>query len=110
MLRKNIDAGRYLLVLPDIGSLLLTVAVVVVGLGMILVKGWEAVQAGDYSAKAAKHMSITVIETIDLFLVYTDGFAVKKQFHISMTAHSMGIQLLRADQESRTGVIKLNFL
>ena len=69
MLRKLLESGRYLLVLPVIGSLLLTVAVVVIGLGMILLRGWELLRTPDFSENTAKLLSVTVIETIDLFLV-----------------------------------------
>ena len=69
MLRKLLESGRYLLVLPVIGSLLLTVAVVTVGLGVILVRGGELFRNAEFSEQTAKLLSVTVIETIDLFLV-----------------------------------------
>ncbi len=69
VLRNIIDCGRYPLILPIIGALLLTVAVVIMGLGVILVQGWELIQSGEFSPKASKQLTITVIETIDLFLV-----------------------------------------
>ncbi len=69
ILRTIIDCGRFPLILPIIGALLLTVGVVVMGLGVILVQGWNLIQAGEFSQKASKQLTITVIETIDLFLV-----------------------------------------
>ena len=38
MLRAMLEFGRYLLVLPVIGSLILTAAVVVMGMGLIVVR------------------------------------------------------------------------
>ena len=74
MLRNLLVISRYLLVLPVIGSLLLTICVVVMGLGVILVHGWELLQNPEFSVKTAKTLSITVIETIDLFLVGALGY------------------------------------
>ncbi len=68
-LRNLIDFGRYPLILPIIGALLLTVSVVIMGLGVILVQIWQLVGKGEFSQKAAKQLTINVIETIDLFLV-----------------------------------------
>ena len=52
-----------------IGSLLLTLSVVVSGLGVVLVQEWELLRKGEYSARAAKQLTLTVIEAIDMFLV-----------------------------------------
>ena len=73
-MKKILVRSRFVLLLPVIGSLLLTVAVVVMGLGRILVAGVELFGKGDFSAKAAKIMSTAVIETIDLFLVGTVAY------------------------------------
>ena len=69
MLRRLLEYSRYLLVLPVIGSLLLMISVVIMGLGMIVVQEWELLQNGEISAKAAKQLTLTVIQTIDMFLV-----------------------------------------
>ena len=69
MLRKLLEAGRYLLVLPVIGSLLLTFAVVVMGLGIIVVRGWDLFANPEINEKTAKVLSVSVIQAIDLFLV-----------------------------------------
>ena len=69
MLRKILLAGRYLLVVPVIGSLILAVGVVIMGAGVIVTRGWYFITTGEFTAKAAKLMSVTVIQTIDLFLV-----------------------------------------
>lgn len=69
LLRKILELSRYLLVLPVIGSLLLTVSVVIMGLGMILAQEWELLTTGEVSAKASKQLTLTVIQTIDMFLV-----------------------------------------
>ena len=69
MLRRMLLAGRYLLVVPVIGSLILAVGVVVMGAGVIVSRGWYFVTTREFTPKSAKLMSVTVIETIDLFLV-----------------------------------------
>ena len=74
MLRKLLELGRYLLVIPVIGSLLLTTGVVVMAAGLIVDRAWHLFQNGDFSTKSAKLMSITVIETIDFFLVGALGY------------------------------------
>ena len=74
MLRQILEISRYLLVIPVIGSLLLTVAVVVVGLGLILVRGWEFFRNLNFDEKLAKVLSVSVIQAIDLFLVGALGY------------------------------------
>lgn len=69
MLRKILETSRLLLVLPVIGSLLLMIGVVIMGLGLIVTQGWEMARDVEFSPKAAKLFSVTVIQTIDLFLV-----------------------------------------
>ena len=69
MLRKLLYTSRYLMVLPVIGSLFVTLSVVVSGLGLVLVQEWELLQKGEYSARTAKQLTLTVIEAIDMFLV-----------------------------------------
>jgi uncharacterized membrane protein YqhA len=65
---------RFLLIGPVIGCVLLTAGVVIMGLGRIVTAGVELVRVGDFSAKAAKTMSLAVIEIIDLFLVGTVAY------------------------------------
>ena len=65
---------RFLLVLPVIGCVLLTAGVVIMGMGRIATAGVELFHAGDFSAKAAKTMSLAVIEIIDLFLIGTVAY------------------------------------
>ena len=69
MLRKLLELSRYLMVLPVIGSLFLTISVVVSGLGLVVVQEWELLQQSEYSARTAKQLTLTVIEAIDMFLV-----------------------------------------
>ncbi len=76
MLQKLLEYSRFLLVLPVIGSLLLTVSVVVTGLGTILVEEWSLVQQGELSARTAKQLTITVIQTIDMFLLGAISYIV----------------------------------
>ena len=69
MLRKLLEVSRFLLVLPVIGSLLLTISIVIMGLGMVMVQAWDLLANGDFSEEAGKQLTITVISTIDMFLV-----------------------------------------
>jgi uncharacterized membrane protein YqhA len=74
MLFRFLAASRFLLVVPVIGCVLLTLGVVVMGFGRIVTAGVKVVQVGDLSAKAAKTMSLAVIEIIDLFLIGTVAY------------------------------------
>ena len=67
---------RFLLVVPVIGCVLLTVGVVIMGMGRIVSSAVHLVQDGDFSAKSAKTMSLAVIEIIDLFLIGTVAYIV----------------------------------
>jgi uncharacterized membrane protein YqhA len=67
-------ACRYLLVLPIIGCVLLTAGIVLMGMGRILITATELVRDGDFSAKAAKMMSLAAIEIIDIFLIATVSY------------------------------------
>lgn len=74
MLRKTLVASRFLLVVPVLGSLMLTISVVIMGLGVILVRGWELLQNPEFSVKNAKLLSVAVLQTLDLFLVGALGY------------------------------------
>jgi uncharacterized membrane protein YqhA len=74
MMIRFLAACRYLLVVPVIGCVLLTLGVVLMGAARIVTAGINVVQAGDVSAKAAKKMSLVVIEIIDLFLIGTVAY------------------------------------
>ena len=76
MLPKLLEYSRVLLVLPVIGSLLLTVSVVLSGVGTILVEEWNLVQQGEFSARTAKQLTVTVIQTIDMFLLGAISYIV----------------------------------
>ena len=54
MLRKLLDLGRYLLVVPVIGSLLLTVGVIVMSAGLIVDRAIYLMRDGEFSTKSAK--------------------------------------------------------
>jgi uncharacterized membrane protein YqhA len=71
---RFLAACRYLMVLPVIGCVLLTAGAVSMGMGRIFVVGIQLIRAGDLSAKAAKEMSLAVIEIIDVFLVGTVAY------------------------------------
>ena len=74
MLKRILELSRFLLVIPVIGSLLLTVSVVVMGLGLILVRGWELLANPTFDEGTAKYLSLSVIQAIDLFLVGSLGY------------------------------------
>jgi len=71
---RFISACRFLLVVPVIGCVLLTAGVVIMGMGRIFTAAVQLVRVGDFSAKAAKTMSLAVIEIIDLFLIGTVAY------------------------------------
>ena len=73
-MKKLLVTSRYLLIIPVIGSIILTIGVVVRGIGRMINASINLFQKGDFSAKAAKIMSTVVIETIDLFLVGTVSY------------------------------------
>ncbi|MBT8445384.1 MAG: YqhA family protein [Gammaproteobacteria bacterium] len=70
---RFLSACRLLLIFPVIGCVMLTAGVVIMGMGRIL-NGSRILLAGDYSAKAAKQLSLSVIEVIDLFLIGTVAY------------------------------------
>jgi uncharacterized membrane protein YqhA len=74
MFMRLLGACRFLLLIPVIGCLFLTLGVVLMGVGRIVTSGTDLVQKGDFSAKAAKTMSLAVIEIIDLFLIGTVSY------------------------------------
>lgn len=69
-----LTACRFLLVIPVIGSILLTLMVIIMGMGRIVTVGIKLFSSGDFSAKAAKIISLEVIEIIDLFLIGTIAY------------------------------------
>ncbi len=71
---RFLAACRFLLVIPIVGCVILTAAIVVMGVLRILVAGMELVHGGTLSASAAKMMSLAAIEIIDLFLIGTVSY------------------------------------
>ena len=71
---RFLAACRFLLVVPVVGCLLLTAGAVLMGLARIVTAGIELARGADFSQKAAKTMSLAVIEIIDLFLVGTVAY------------------------------------
>lgn len=69
MLRHLLESSRLLLILPILGSLLLMVGVVVMGIAVVVAQEWALLTKGDFSPKAAKALTLTVIETVDMFLL-----------------------------------------
>ena len=82
MLKKLLLSSRYLMVLPIIGSLLLTISVVISGLGLVLLKEWELLQNGEYSARTSKQLTLTVIDAIDMFLVGAISYLIAVGLYI----------------------------
>ena len=71
---RFLAACRFLLIFPVIGCVLLTAGIVLMGMGRIGTAAVQLVRAGDFSQKAAKTMSLAVIEIIDLFLIGTVAY------------------------------------
>jgi uncharacterized membrane protein YqhA len=92
MFQRFLAACRFLLIIPVIGCVLLTLGVAVMGLGRILTVGVKLVHTGDFSAKAAKIMSLEVIEIIDLFLIGTVAYITAVGLY-KLFIDSTGIQL-----------------
>jgi uncharacterized membrane protein YqhA len=93
---RFLAACRHLLIVPVIGCVLLTAGTVMMGIIRIVTAGVKLVRAGDYSAKAAKIMSLAVIEIIDLFLVATVAYITAVglyQLFISSTQIELPIRL-----------------
>ena len=82
MLKKLLLASRYLMVLPIIGSLLLTISVVISGLGLVLVQELKLVQEREYSARTSKELTLAVIEAIDMFLVGAISYLIAVGLYI----------------------------
>lgn len=62
---------RFLLFIPVIGCVVMTLAIVLMGLGRIVQMFVDFSKKGEFSEKAAKTLSLQVIEIIDLFLIGT---------------------------------------
>lgn len=92
MFQRVLAACRFLLIIPVIGCVLLTLGVVLMGVGRIVTDGTKVVQAGDFSAKAAKAMSLAVIEIIDLFLIGTVAYITAVGLY-KLFIDSKGVQL-----------------
>jgi len=71
MLYRTLFASRFLIAVPVVGCVLLTIGIVVMGLGRIVTAGVGLLETGDFSADSAKTMSLAAIEIIDLFLMGT---------------------------------------
>lgn len=69
MLRKLLEYSRFLLALAVIGSLFLTLCVMVTALLLIGNRLWQLIQRGDLTATSAKTLTTAVIQALDMFLV-----------------------------------------
>ena len=85
---RFLAACRFLLVIPVVGCVFLTAGVVIMGVGRIYTGGVVLLSAGDFGPKAAKAISLSVIEIIDLFLVgicvVRDDRGSPKRFRLSI--------------------------
>jgi uncharacterized membrane protein YqhA len=73
-MKRFLAACRYILIVPVIGCLSLTVALVLMGMGRVFAAVADLVRGGNFSSKAAKTLSLAAIEIIDLFLVGTVAY------------------------------------
>jgi uncharacterized membrane protein YqhA len=92
MFQRFLAACRFLLIIPVVGCVFLTLGVVLMGVGRILTAGVKVIQMGDFSAKAAKTMSLAVIEIIDLFLIGTVAYITAVGLY-KLFIDSQGVQL-----------------
>jgi hypothetical protein len=90
------------MVIPVVGSLLLTVGVVGMGAALIVERAWNLWSRGDLSPKAAKLMSVTVIETIDFFLVGGPGLHHRRR-PVQPVHHRQGRAVAPAVQDRAAG-------
>ncbi|MHC4940307.1 MAG: YqhA family protein [Planctomycetota bacterium] len=65
---------RFLMIIPVLGCVILTLAVVIMGFGRIVTMLIHHIGSGELTEKAAKKLSLVVIETIDLFLIGTVSY------------------------------------
>ena len=85
---RVLAACRYLLIVPVIGCVFLTLGTVIMGIIRIFSGGANVVRAGDYGPKAAKIMALAVIEIIDLFLVATVAYITAIGLYRLFISHS----------------------
>jgi len=102
MLRKVLELSRFLMVLPVIGSLFVTLSVVISGLGLVVVQEWELLQKGEYSARTAKQLTVTVIQTIDMFLVGALSYIIAVGIYVLFIGQTDDQSLKRFKIESLT--------
>lgn len=102
-----LEASRYLLVLPVLGSLLLMVTVVAMGVAMVVAQEWSLLRDGTISPASAKKLTIGVIETVDMFLVAAICYIMAVGIHALFISQEEGQILKRikierlADLESK---------
>ena len=65
---------RFLMIIPVLGCVILTLAVAIMGFGRIVTMLIHHIGSGELTEKAAKKLSLVVIETIDLFLIGTVSY------------------------------------
>ena len=67
-------ACRYILMIPVVGCVVLSAFTAIMGSVRIVTDTFAFLAAGDFTGKAAKKMSLAVIESIDLFLIATVAY------------------------------------
>ena len=73
-MKQFLASCRYILIVPVVGCLSLTAALVLMGIGRVVSVGVGLVRQGDLSSQAVKSLSSAAIEIIDLFLVGTVSY------------------------------------
>ena len=73
-MEKFLSWSRLLLIIPVIGCVVLTLGSVIMGMGRIITDGIALVEKAKFSPKAAKMMTVSIVEIIDLFLFGTVAY------------------------------------
>ena len=76
MLRRILSGSRYLVLIAVIGSFLASLIVLVYGGLTVINVGFDAFSHGGFNIDGAKHLSVEVIEVIDLLLLGTVRYLV----------------------------------
>ncbi len=73
-MEKLLQFGRYIFWVPIIGSLIMMLGLSVIGVIHIATEAQEILTEGDFSSKTIKLVTISAIESLDLFLVATAAY------------------------------------
>lgn len=73
-MEKILDWSRHIFWVPILGSLVMMLGLSVIGMIHIATEAQEILAAGDFSTKTIKLVTISAIESLDLFLVATAAY------------------------------------